>query len=151
MRAAGFTLVELITTMIVVGIIAAVAIPQLVDRTNFDSRAFYDQAQATVRYAQKIAIAQRRSPPTAPIYVVVTATQIRVCYDAACASPVSDVGGVIQTPAAPNGVTLAPASTFSFDGSGAPSAGQVISVNSSGVGDVNRTFTVEATTGYVHP
>jgi MSHA pilin protein MshC len=135
----------------VIGILAAYAIPQFVGRSGFDSRAYYDQSQAVVRYAQKIAIAQRRSLPTTPIYVVVTANQIQVCYDSACASPVSDSSGLVQTPLAPSGVTLSPATTFSFDGSGAPSAAATINVNSSGVGDPNRTFFVEATTGYVHP
>ena len=60
---AGFSLVELVTTLIVVGILAAFAVPRFVGRTGFESRGFYDQAQGIVRYAQKIAIAQRQSPP----------------------------------------------------------------------------------------
>ena len=49
-------------------------------------------------------------------------------------------------------VTLAPVTTFSFSGSGAPSIGAqlAISVNSTGVGDINRVFYVEPVTGYVH-
>jgi MSHA pilin protein MshC len=128
----------------------------MLDRTGFVSRGFYDQAQGIVRYAQKIAIAQRRT-----VFVAVSSGQIRVCYDAACASPVNDpaTGGALTAPHLPagagaasySGVTLSPV-TFSFDGSGAPSSVGLltIGVNSTGVGDINRTFFVEPFTGYVH-
>lgn len=149
----GFTLVELVTIMVIVGILAVFAAPRLTDRTGFESRGFYDQAQAIVRYAQKIAVAQRQSPPKPPVFVVISAASIQICYDAACATPVVDPtrGGAL-TVTAPTGVTLTPA-TFSFDGSGAPNLGAqlAVNVNSAGVGDVNRVFYVEAQTGYVHP
>src|SRR3954469_18765531 len=125
----GFTLVELVTIMIVVGILAAFAVPRFMDRTGFESRGLYDQAQAIVRYAQKIAIAQRQSPPKPAIFVVITASQIRICYDGGCATPVIDPtsGGALHVNA-PNAVTLSPTS-FSFDGSGAPSFGAQLTVN----------------------
>jgi MSHA pilin protein MshC len=150
----GFTLVELVTILVVTGILAAFAVPRMMDRTGFVSRGFFDQAQGIVRYAQKIAIAQRRT-----VFVVVSATQIQVCYDAGCTSPVTDpsTGGALSAPHLPtgagaasfSGVTLSPV-TFCFDSAGAPSAGATINVNSTGVGDINRTFFVEPVTGYVH-
>ena len=139
--------------MIVIGILSAFAIPRLVDRTGFESRGMYDQALGMVRYAQKIAIAQRQSPPKPAIFVVISANRIAICYDAGCATPVNDPStGAALAVNAPAGVTLSPA-TFSFDGSGASSIGAqlAINVNSTGVGDINRTFYVEAVTGYVHP
>jgi MSHA pilin protein MshC len=150
---AGFSLVELVATLAVIGIMAAFAMPRMIDRSSFESRGFYDQAQGAVRYAQKIAFAQRRSPPQAPVFVLITASQIRVCFDIGCASSVTDpASGAPLALSAPAGVTLAPVTTFSFSGSGAPSFGAQlqISVNSAGVGDVNRVFFVEAQTGYVH-
>ena len=47
-------------TMVIIGIIAAVAAPRFFDSNVFQSRGFADQVQATLRYAQKAAIAQRR-------------------------------------------------------------------------------------------
>ena len=152
-RQVAFSLVELTATLAIIGILAAFAIPRMSDRTGFASRGAFDQAQALVRYAQKLAIAQRRSPPATPVFIVVTPAQLRACYDIACAAPVLDpASGAPLLLDAPPGVAFAPSSAFSFDGSGSPSlAGQLaINVNSSGVGDVNRTFYVEAGTGYVH-
>ncbi len=151
---AGFSLVELVATLAVIGVLAAFAIPRMVDRTGFESRGFFDQAQALVRYAQKIAIAQRQSPPKPPVYVVIIANQIRVCYNADCATPVTDpITGSALVLNAPSGVTVSsPTPTFSFTGAGTPSisAQLAISVTSTGVGDSNRIFFVEAQTGYVH-
>ena len=48
MRPSGFTLVELIVTLVILGIIAVVAIPRFTARNSFDSRGFYDRATATV-------------------------------------------------------------------------------------------------------
>ncbi len=152
-RQGGFTLVELIATVTIIAILALFAIPRLADRSSFDSRGFYDQSQAIVRYAQKIAVAQRQSTPKGPIYVVISANQIAVCYDAACTAPVADpASGNALMATAPAGVALSPATTFTFSGSGAPSlaAQLAITVTSSGIGDVNRIFYVEADTGFVH-
>ena len=57
MKAAGFTLVELIVTMVLLGIIAAVAIPRFFDQQAFRERGFYDEAVSAARYAQKFAVA----------------------------------------------------------------------------------------------
>ena len=149
----GFTLTEMVATLAVIGTLAAFAIPRYVGRTGFESRGFYDRAQNVVRYGQKIAIAQRQSSPKTPVYVVDTASQLRVCYDSACVTAVTDpTTSTALTLAAPTGVTLSPVTTFSFDGGGVPSfaAQLALSVTSTGTGDINRTFYVEAQTGYVH-
>jgi MSHA pilin protein MshC len=65
-RMAGFTLVELITVMILVGILSVVAIPRMIDRT-FDERGFHDAVKAAVQHARRVAVASRR-------YVCVTTT-----------------------------------------------------------------------------
>lgn len=59
-RKTGFTLVELIGVMVIIGVLAVAALPRFFERSTFESRAFYDQTLAVLRYAQKTAIAQRR-------------------------------------------------------------------------------------------
>jgi MSHA pilin protein MshC len=57
-RMAGFTLVELVTIMIMVGILAAVAMPRMFDRT-FDERGFHDATQTALQHARHVAVASR--------------------------------------------------------------------------------------------
>lgn len=147
----GFSLVELITIMVIVGIVAAVAVPRFFDRGTFDSRRYHDESISTLRYAQKVAIAQHRL-----VCVAFTANGITLTIDsdvppdgvcnASPAGDLSDPSG--QTPYvvnAPSGVTLSGFVTpMNFDPLGRASAPQDITV--SGYPDHIR---VDAETGYV--
>ena len=143
----GFSLVELVVTITIAGILAAVVTSRFVGKDTFESRGFYDQATGVVRYAQKTAIAWRSTP----IFVCVTATSVSAGTAAGCATPLPHpvTGGTLAA-SAPSGVTLSPVGNFTFDGLGRPSAAQAITVTSSIAGDPARQIVVEAETGYVH-
>jgi MSHA pilin protein MshC len=140
----GFTLVELVMTMVIVGIIAAVAVPRFSGSSVFQSRGFADQVQASLRYAQKIAIAQRRF-----VCVSFTATTVSLstgttfaCSGGALPSLTGGGNYVITSPASSITISSFPATLY-FNGLGRPNAGAPVVIGSS-------TITVEAETGYVH-
>lgn len=89
----GFTLVELISVLIIISILALVALPRFFDNQAFDARIFYDQAQSMLRHAQKIAIAQNRN-----VHVRLDGASFAFCFDAfaadgTCSSQVPAPGG----------------------------------------------------------
>ncbi|WP_290368615.1 prepilin-type N-terminal cleavage/methylation domain-containing protein [Massilia sp. Bi118] len=178
-RAAGFTMVELIVVLILVGILGAIGAARFFDRAGFDAAAFGDQSAAMLRYAQKLAIAQRRK-----VYVQTSTSGLSLCYASASPCGTADrvpapsgansgssatrafcTGGGAYDPAwdcegVPTGATLslnpgAPGNMY-FDGLGRPYlAGD--SGDSSFVAltltikgdDVTRTVSVAQETGYV--
>lgn len=141
----GFTMVELILVIVIAGILAAVAVPRLVGRNGFDTRGFTDQLTATVRFAQKLAIAQRRD-----VFVRLTASAATLCYDAGCASPAPGPGGEKPyTVTAPSGVAIASAvGTLAFNAGGQPNTAGLLDIQVNGSGAYH--VWVEQETGFVH-
>ncbi len=85
-RETGFTLVELVVLLIIIGVLAVAAMPRFADRQSFDARGFYDQSLAMARYAQKVAIAQHTN-----VFFNASAASNTVCLtyvaDASCTNP----------------------------------------------------------------
>ena len=156
-RQRGFTLVELVTIIVILGILAAVAAPRFFDRNVFDSRGFHDQVIATLRHAHKTAIAQRRF-----VCASFTANSLTLTYDPIAPSAVHTAmtacpGGTdltSPTGAVPYTVTSANASffggapaAFNFDALGRPSFAAQRGITVNGYATV---ILIEAETGYVH-
>jgi len=102
-RQHGFTLVELILVIVVLGILAAVVGPRFFDRQVFDQRLHYEESLAALRYAQKRAIAGG-----CPVRVQVAATEYSVSFAASC--------GEAPGPVVPAGTPLPDPSGGSFPG-----------------------------------
>jgi len=142
----GFTLVELVMTMIILGIIAAVFAPRFFDNNVFQSRGFTDQVQASLRYAQKVAIAQHRFVCAA---FTINSISLTTGTTAACGTPMaslSDTGNYVIT--APAGINFTAVPTnFSFNALGSPSPSGAQTITISGA---SNAIIIEAETGYVH-
>ena len=144
----GFTLVELIMVLVVVGVLAAAALPRFWDRQVFDSRGFFDQTLSVLRYAQKSAIAERRTVCVAFTSTTVTLTIATAAGSSVCGSNLASPDGASPfVVTAKSGVSFSAAPTnFQFNPLGQASIGQTILVtNASG------NIVIEQDTGYVHP
>jgi len=150
----GFTLVELVTVMTIVGIMAFVALPKMTQVLSLPALGYRDQVMATIDYARKIAVAQRRH-----ICVSIASASVTVTADfglpashtnGTCAStlPLPSGTNVIT---APTNVTASPAVSFDFDAEGRPVTGApaTVTMTDSGSGQTSS-LTVEAESGYVH-
>lgn len=143
----GFTLVELIVTMIVVGILAVAVIPRFANRTDFDARGFYDGTLGILHYAQKSAVAQRRQVCVS-FSAAGVALMIASVFGGPCDADLTGPNGVAPYALPiPTGVAfVVPPADFSFLPSGAASAAPTISVT----GMTGKVITVDAVTGYVY-
>lgn len=155
LAARGFTLVELVVVMVVVGVLSIGVLPRFLAQGDLDARGFFDATESILRYAQKSAIAQRRNVCVAfsaagAVPTTVTLT-IASLPGGACDTALTGPTGVAphQVVAAVGVVfSAAPAypANFIFLPSGSASATRTFVVT----GLAGRVGTVEAGTGYVH-
>lgn len=139
---------ELVVVLVLTGILAVAVLPRFVGSRTIDDRGFHDSILAALRYAQKAAIAQRR---TVCLTFTLNSVTARV---ASAASPSTNCDTNL---AGPNGtspytvtargtsVFAAVPAAFNFSALGRASLGQTIQV-----ADLTRSITIEAETGYVH-
>lgn len=165
----------MVAVIVVVGILAAFAVPRFVQTETFDARTFTDQNLNMLRYAQKLAIAQNR-----PVFAVLTPSRIALCFTNACgtadrvlapsgtnsgsAATVTQCGGDRSwfCEGKPNNVIYdvpVAGTIFYFNALGRPflnanvdpvSTFTLLSISIGSTGGTMRTVLVEAETGYVH-
>ena len=142
MNARGFTLVELVTTIVVVGILAVAALPRMFDQNVFEARGFFDETQSLLRYAQKTAVAQRRT-----VCVALGATGVGLTIAGAANSNVCNTP--LTLPNAPRGGTGLVPSVAAFQFRSVGGTDQVADVTVS-IAGATGTITIDRTTGYVY-
>ena len=154
--ARGFTLIELVMVIVMLGILAVFVAPKFISTSVFNARGFHDETLAYLRYAQKTAVAQRRT-----VCVAFTASTVGLSLAFAANSWTCDAaltGPRGESPAkasAKSGVTflngVAPGD-FRFDGLGQPvnASGTSMVIPTMQVDGSAASITVETVTGYVH-
>lgn len=138
--AGGFTLIELVMVMVVLGALAVFALPRLVDVSAFRLRAYADELAAQAMAMQRLALAQRR-----PVVATFDTTGATFAYVG---------GGTLVSLPCPAGTTpcIAEAgprsATFNAGNGGGTvtSTGAALPVTISGSG-VSLTYQIESETG----
>ena len=144
---AGFTLVELVLVIVLMGILSIFALPRFFDVNPFLERGFHDELIQAARYAQKLAVVSH-----CPARLVTTSSSYRLEHPTSQPDGAGTVSGWSGVPSpagdgdmaanAPDGVSVT-ATTVTFTASGATQeATQTISVGARG-------FKVWRSTGYV--
>ena len=141
----GFTVVELILVLVIVGVLAVVVGPRFFDRRVFDDRLFFEQSRSAVRYGQKLALASGCLTQVSLDAGGYRLRQAASCTTGAFSADVMGPDG--QTPFAntevPAGVSVsAPNFPVVFDSLGRPSSAASATIG-------GFTFSVTAETGLV--
>jgi MSHA pilin protein MshC len=156
----GFTLVELIMVIVIMGVLAVYAAPRMFSNADFYARGFHDETLALLRYAQKTAIAQRRmvcvnfNTTTTPHSATLMMEDPTGTGAVSCTVNVAGPRG--ESPAmvtARTGVTYTSASGLIFNGLGQPvsTARTPLAANATvQVANTSVVITIESGTGYVH-
>jgi len=141
----GFTLIELIVTMVIIGLLAVVAIPRMFDIATFRSRGFFEEVLNAARYGQKLAVASGCAVQLSISGGGFALYQRQNCTGGAFSRPVPrPAGSGAFAAASPAGVTLsATAAAVVFDSLGRATPGGVtVSVD-------GRSFIISGESGYV--
>ena len=154
----GFTLGELVIVLVITGILAAVAIPRLFDKSGFASRGARDFVASALRYAQKSAVAMRRN-----VCVTVGTTAVTMTYATTAGSAVACSGAAtIANPATglpyastayEQGATVSGSLSLAFDALGRPLSAALSPLTTSQSISVNgypSAITIEPETGNVY-
>lgn len=140
---AGFTLIELVMVILIIGTLAVFVLPKALDLTSWRLRAFADELQAQANALQRMALVQRR-----PIVATISTTGVSFDYVA---------GGHIATVSCP--ATTSPCisggsgATVTYNasnsGSALTSTGSALTVTVSS-GDTTLGYQIESETGHFH-
>lgn len=147
----GFTVVELVMVIVLLGVLAAYAAPRLLNVSDFYARGFHDETLGYLRYAQKTAVAHRRTVCIAFSANTLTLTLASAPNVSTCTLPLNgSTGSSVLT--ARSGISYSPIPiAFAFNGLGQPidASGMLVATQIIKIATTND-ITIESNTGYVH-
>jgi len=153
----GFTLIELIMVIVMLGILAVYAAPRMFNTGDFYARGFHDETLALLRYAQKTAIAQRRTvcvtfPDNTSAKLTIAANAGNSTCPAGAATVNAPNGNPSISARSPVTFDSTPM-PFNFNGLGQPivaTGGTPMPIQEITIVNASKKVIVEAQTGYVH-
>jgi MSHA pilin protein MshC len=146
----GYTLIELVIVMVVLGVLAAVAGPRFFTQQTFSDRGYADELGAALRATQKAAVisgcAARLTIGASSYAAAQQAAAGNSCDQADTSWSTAIVGpdGAALQGSAPSGTTASPTGVFQFDGRGRLSVSPATTIAVGG-----RSITIEPGTGFI--
>ena len=149
-RASGFTMVELVLVMVLIGVLAAIGVPRLMGDNTMAAAAFGDEVVSALRTAQKSAVARRRVVCATVGGSAVTLTMSPSSTTLDCTEPLNaetystSASGVTATMNPPT-LFFQPNGMITSDIAGSTPVGGTVRIQ----GGASRSITFEGTTGHV--
>jgi len=128
-RSLGYSMIELVVVIVILGVVAAIAGPRFFGTQTFSERGYADEIASAMRYSQKVAVASGcsvRLSITLAGYSAMQQAPLGNGCDASSASWVTPVIGFDGAPLAgtpPSDANVSVAATFVFGSKGAVVSG----------------------------
>ena len=151
-RKNGFTIIELVIVIVIIGIVSAVSAPRFFNLQSFEERGYYDEVISAIRYAHKTALASGCN-----YRVSVNSTGYDITKHSNCSS---GTFSAITNPATgsasgfngtkPTNINVTGTFSFYYDNNGQPNDLLGNPMTTTSISIASRNITIESYTGFAH-